>query len=328
MENLVRVSDNTFDRIQVRSGLTVKNNSQMSKMSELGLGLEAADREEAANRAKLEARIQGLAQLENDLTAVGHKLAEFGVRNRENQILLLGTALTDIDVIRNNAELPVGASRPLRTIRNAIVSIREGLTSGAYSKEERRALEIHEVLQARATVRTLKEKSQKRLEALGLNPVDAQTEELDASTAQILAQTALLKNSLLSIKNKPLVLTRAPIVPVTATRLDLAKLAAAGIRAENLGGYPLIHDQRIIGVNRDALQADARGNRERAIEAATRYMASLREAVAPLTMVSDKAEQKHAGSWYWVADRSTLRALREASGGNINVTDWGFGFGD
>lgn len=328
MENLARVNDNNFDRLQARRGLTVKNNSQMSKVSEHGLGIEAAERQDAAVRAKLEARVQGLNQLLAELNSLQFQLASFGLHTKEKQKTLLTAALGHVDLIRNREDLPIGASKPLRVVRNAMVSIREGLMTGSYSKQERQNLSIHEVETARTAVQALLDKSVARLEQVGHEPVEAGMEEVDAQTAAVIARVQDMKTALLAIKTKPLVLSRAPIVPVTTTNLRLDKLTAMGVKAESMGGYPVLHDQRIIGINRDALQADARGKPERAIEAATRFMASLRETVAPLTMVCSRATPHSGGSWYWVADRATLKALRDAAGGTINVADWGFGFGD
>lgn len=331
MENLIRVNDNNFDRLQARRGLTVKNNSQMSKVSEHGLGIEAAERHDAAVRVKLEARVEGLTQLAADLNKLHLDLAELGVRGlagKSSQVQLLTASLEHVEQIRARTDLPVGAARPLRIVRNALVSVREGLVAGSYTKSGRHNLSIHEAGVARDEVMAQLEKAKVRLNAAALNPVEAGMEELDAQTATLIARVQDMRTALTAIRTRPLVLSRAPIVPVTSTVLQLRKLQEMGIKAESLGGYPLLHDQRIIGVNRDALQADAKGVTEKVIEAATRFMDSMRKSVTTMTMVSARAVPHSGGTWYWVADRTTLRALREAAGGNINVTDWGFGFGD
>lgn len=325
MENLVRVNDNNFDRLQARRGLTVKNNSQMSKVGDLGLGIEAAERQDAAARAKLEARITSINSLDRQLQELGVVVATFGLKSKSNQILTLTAALETLDQIRAQPELPIGAAKPLRMIRNAMVSVREGLMTGAYTKSERAGLEIHEIIEARAALSQMKTKATDRLELMA--SVKAPAHEINDNDVKALQTTATAKGALDAIRSRPNVLCMAPIIPVLAGRLDLNKLRAAGVRCEMVGGYPMIYDQRVIGVNKDAIQADARGKPERAIEAATRYMVSLREAVAPLTMVAARAVAHAGGSWYWVADRGTLRALQQAAGGNINVTDWGFGFG-
>lgn len=325
MENLIRVNDNNFDRLQARRGLTVKNNSQMSKVGDMGLGIEAAERQDAAVRAKLEARINSINSLDKQLQELGVVVATFGLKSKSDQIMTLTAALEALDSIRDQPELPVGASRPLRLISNAMVSVREGLMTGSYTKTERAGLEITEIIEARQILAGLKTKAEARMEVI--TAAKAPALEIDESSVKALTTTARAKGALDAIRNRPNVLCMAPIIPVLAGRLDLAKLKAAGIKCEMVGGYPMIYDQRIIGVNRDAIQADTRGKPERAIEAATRYMVSLRDAVAPLTMVSAKAQAYAGGSWYWVADRQTLRALQQAAGGNINISDWGFGFG-
>lgn len=325
MENLIRVNDNNFDRLQARRGLTVKNNSQMSKVGDMGLGIEAAERQDAAVRAKLEARINSINALDTQLQEVGLLVATFGLKTKSAQINTLTTALENLDEIRAQAELPVGASRPLRLIRNAVVSVREGLITGSYTKTERAGLEITEIVEARKILADMKVKAVDRMELITASKAPAT--DLGDNDVKALQTTAKARGALDAIRNRPQVLCMAPVIPVLSGRLDLAKLKAAGIKCEMVGGYPMIYDQRIIGVNRDAIQADARGKPERAIEAATRYMVSLREAVAPLTMVSARAVAQSGGSWYWVADRNTLRALQLAAGGNINITDWGFGFG-
>ena len=318
---LVQSKDNLFDRLHAHTGLTAKNNSQMSRVVEYGVSAATADKEDAEKRAKVEARITSLKKTIAYVEGVNGQLALLPtLSTRAAKEKLLAKQLKTVVAIHEHPNLPLGASKPMRKMRNELTSAREGLVADgvlAAFEEGQQAVDS-----LKATLASAEETL-----AILVHGNDAYMEKLYDRAREIIQRTGSEARRLESLKDKPMVISRVPIVPLTDPPLNPDTLNRMHVKTENLGGYPLIHNQIVIGINREALAKSGR-KAEKPMDAVERYLKVLSKQMGRTIMtVSTQGVPAQGGVWYWLADEKTINALRKAGRDQLKIRSWGFGFG-
>jgi len=315
--------ENNFDKLQAKMGLAAKNLSQFSKLSERGISEAHEQQLQAATQRKLEVRVTNLTRLLAFLKDQSAKISAIPVVDSSSQRMAIVTSvLRRIEAVRDKKNLPQGASGHLRKVRNELVSIREGVVASV-AKDE---LITHQFPSAIAEVERMLELAKARLDThKQLESATDASEEAYRRAEKIIEQNAGEVKRLESIKDRPFVVVRVPIVPIADPFINSEKLKKMGVHVEDLAGYPLIHNQMVIGINREILEKKGR-KVQKPIEAADEILAMLRKQTGrKLVMVVDKPNPAKGALWYWIAPQEFVNKLMQAAGNRLNIQRWGFG---
>jgi hypothetical protein len=95
----------------------------------------------------------------------------------------------------------------------------------------------------------LVESSRHRLEKIVADSsAESDMEDFYKNAGEVIKRTEHEAVKILPIKDKPFVLTRAPIVPMDGS-ISAEKLPQLGFKSESISGYPVIHNQLVLGIN-------------------------------------------------------------------------------
>lgn len=322
-----RVADNAFDRIQSRNGLGSKTQSQMDRIV---AALQASGKpleDEAVVATKLEARVKKLATLEADLKKMEAKLAELPLLDPSRQLKRITSQMKVVETILANKPLPVGVSKHLKVCMNELTSLREGVYVGSAKKK---ALAVVTVTAAIAALGELRDTSSARLTKMSAGNDDNLFSD---EALRVIKNNEAESHKLDAIHRKPFVIARIPLVPVAKSYLTVDKLKHMGFRAESLGGYPVMHNQLVIGVNKKMLDEKkqakgARINPEDWKAAADTVRKLIQQQTKRrLYLVSDKPYGAQGGAWFWLMSENELSQFASAfPGKRVQLQHWGFAF--
>jgi hypothetical protein len=292
-QNVVRVSDNLFDRIQAGNGLTEKNQSQMSKITILpDVAEEPVSREPYIQSLKdFHATVAGLILNLEDLK---------GLSNR-GRVIRLTTTLELLAAARKK-KVPYGLGKFVRAAVNELVSLREAATIGDLTEDQVDLRSTNAII-TQIDILLVKEAEL----ASATNGTD---EVFDGDVEGILA-LANAQTTLPPLNGNVFVLARVPVVPVPATGfLATKKVNALGFDAKDAGGYAIMSNQIVIGVS-----PKSAGD----IHIALEQFRSER-----LVLVDSRGHGKNGVMWYWVMRADDLAQFSQAfSGGSLKLQSWG-----
>lgn len=331
-----RVADNAFDRIQARNGLGTKSQSQMDRIV---AALQASGKpleDESVTATKLEARVKKLDSLKVDLTKMQAKLAELPLLDSPRQLKRITSQMKALEVILASKPLPVGVSKHLKVCMNELTSLREGVYVGATEKKltaaRKKALAVVTVTAAIEAIGELREVSSARLakiKAAGSNDDNLFSDE----ALRVIKDNEAESRKLDAIHRKPFVIARVPLVPVAKSFLTTDKLQRMGFKAESLGGYPVVHNQLVIGVNKkmldDKKQQKGAKIRPEDWKAAADQVRKLiqKQTNRKLYFVSEKPYGAQGGAWFWLMSERELNLFASAfPGKRVQLERWGFAF--
>lgn len=227
---------------------------------------------------------------------------------------------------------------------NRTVSLAGGLESLDYTELDLSAYRAKALafLQEVHEQTSLSRKQVAKIKANWDNPDDAVEEDAAATTYKVSSDQkmdSLFKGSeqtleryrsysaiVKSLNGKDFVIHRAPIIPMSTPPIQFEKLAALGFSAERLGGYTVIEDQMVLGLNS--------GYTQRALQELRKTPAATAEMiVGQLEQKSGRkyeiihGQGKGVGQWWWLMTSKDLDRLRQACmGGRMKITNWGFAF--
>lgn len=294
-KNLVWVADSNFDRMQARAGLTLKNQSQMSKLPDIREPEPVKSNEEYIARLKeFRARCE---------VATRRLHAMKGI-DKARQIRRLTLAMTFFEDERK-AKVPYGTGRAVRAVLNELTSLREAAYLG----------ELTDALIDLSATDALFE----TIDALTEKAVEKSNEEeqpsdsvFDPNIVSILerasAQTTLPKLT----DEKPFVLARVPVIPVAS--MSYAKLQSRDFNVTNVGGYLMVNDQIVLGISP-----------KQGFDAANRIRIEIRKQTKQKLVFVDERPTGHKGAlWYWLMRESDLQQFMAAFPNNtLKVQSWG-----
>lgn len=322
-----RVADNQFDRIQARNGLGNKTQSQMDRIvAALQASGKPAD-DEATVATKLEARVGKLAELKGNLKKMQAKLAELPLLDDLGRRKRITSQLKALDTILANKP-PVGVSKHLKMCVNELTSLREGVFVGAAKKRD---LAVLTVTAAIEHIDELGGKSQERLTKLTAANGDDGLFSDDA--LRVIQENQFESRKLDAIHRKPFVVARVPVVPVAKSFLTVDNLTRKGFKTQSLGGYPVVHNQLVIGINKKML--DEKQQKEGAKISAEHWYAAAdklrkliqKQANKKLAFVSERPYGAQGGAWFWLMPERDLDLFASAfPGKRVQLTSWGLAF--
>jgi hypothetical protein len=292
-KNLVWVADSNFDRLQARSGLTLKNQSQMSKLPDIREPAPVKDRAEY---------IASLTEFRDRYELATHRLFEMKGVDAARQIKRLTLALQFLENERRN-KVPYGTGKAVRAAINECVSLREAAYLGELTDD---LIDLSAAQALIGTINSLISKSQVKDEDEAVE--DAVFDpRLGALLENASAQTALPK-----LEGKPYVVAKVPLIPVAT--MSHTKLQNRGFAATNAGGYLIIADQIVLGV------APKSG-----IEQADEFRRALRRETRQKLVFVDQRPAGHKGVlWYWMMRESDLQSFLAAFPNNaLKLQSWG-----
>jgi hypothetical protein len=292
-QNLVRVADSLFDRIQACNGLTAKNQSQMSKITILpDVAEEPVSREPYIEALKcFHARIAGLLM---DLQTL--KGSSNAVR-----IIHLNTALTSLADARKK-KVPYGLGKFVRAAVNELVSLREAATIGDLTDEQ---------IDLRSTGEILTQIEVLLVKETILESATSGADEVFEGDVEGVLALANAQTTLPPLNGNVFVLARVPVVPVPATGfLATKKVNALGFDAKDAGGYAIMSNQIVIGVSPKS--------------ASDIHIALEQFRAERLVLVDSRGHGKNGVIWYWAMRVDDLAQFSQAfSGGSLKLQSWG-----
>lgn len=320
----MRVANNNFDKLQAGNGLTAKGQTQMDRIvASLQLsGKPEAD--EATAKTKLTTRAAKLKDLHASLSKMHVRLAELSLLDQPRQVKRLTASMKAVEAMLSSKP-PIGISKHLRICMNELTSLREGVWIGAATKK--RSLTVKSVNATVDVIKDLQTKTQEKIELLDTEASDG----LFTNDAQkVVDDSASESNKLQSIHKREYVIARVPLVPVAKGFLSIDSLRSSGFKVESLGGYPVIRNQLVIGINPSMLDEKQRAKTKpedwlKAAEIIRRMVQ--KQQGTRLSFVSEKPYGAVGGAWFWLmTDRDMSLFTSAFSGKRIQLSSWGLAF--
>jgi len=198
-------------------------------------------------KAKTEARVQELTTLIAKLQRVEAYLAELYTLEKPKQLKRLAAAHNGLKALYQQ-KLPVGAKKHIEACLNEVISLREGVYA-SNSRLDRQTLALTASHQARKSLQALAESAEHRLEkVVADSSSELDLEDFYKKAADIINKNQAEAGKVESIKDKPWVLVRIPVVTDDRS-VSAERLPRLGFKSESLSGYPVIHNQLVLGVN-------------------------------------------------------------------------------
>jgi hypothetical protein len=292
-QNVVRVSDNLFDRIQAGNGLTAKNQSQMSKITILP--------DVAEEPVSREPYIEALKDFHARIAALLMNLTDLGELSNRGRVVRLTTSLELLAKARKK-KVPYGLGKFVRAAVNELVSLREAATIGDL-KDDQIDLRSTKAILTQIEVLLVKEAE--------LANAGSETDEVFEGDVEGVLALANAQTTLPPLDGNVFVLARVPVVPVPATGfLATKKVKALGFDAQDAGGYAILSNQIVIGVSPKSAKD---------IHIALEQFSAER-----LVLVDSRGHGKNGVMWYWVLREEDLARFSQAfSGGALKLQSWG-----
>lgn len=289
--------------------------------------------EDARKQSKLEAQARTLNTIANDLVKIHASLTALPTVGKDQRVLILSQAIGKIRRFQENG-LPLGSARPVRHTINELVSMREAVLSGTpMKKRDFVAVVMTDAIKAiRASHESAAEKLQvvksNRKGSSFISPKEQSIEEIYKKAGEVIKRSTSEKDSLESIGTKPFVIARVPIVPVASPNIDASKLKRLGIKSDSIANYPVIHNQIVLGINREVLEKTGKGGKSETAREAAERIANIvsKQHRTVLNFVTDKGYPYKSAVWYWLAPKQEINALSKAANGRLNIQQWGFAF--
>jgi hypothetical protein len=333
MKNPQLVVDSNFDRAQARRGLTAKNQSQMTKLLPILQlsGKKGPEPEQVI--AKLETRAVKLKELKVKLDKTNVSLSKLYVVERDQQLKKLSANLKKIKAILEEGA-PIGVSKHLKACLNELTSLREGVYTGAELDEE--GATVLTVAEAVTHVTQLIASNKKTIARTKAEMVGASVEDDEsyyADVTKVLAATQQQSQNLDGLKTRPFVVARAPVIPMAKSGLNPTKLQQQGFKTDNMAGYPVMHNQLVLGINKSMLELKDK-EKSKSIKSDRVFAEALKvkaviekQTKQKLFFVDEKPHGASGGSWFWLMPEREINAFAKAfPDRHVSLLRFGFAF--
>lgn len=281
-------------------------------------------------KVKLEARIAKLENLHASLAEVTASVSQlYLIKTEQGRLKKLTTAINKTKALMVEAKGVTGMKTPLTQCMNELVSLREGVFTNAAT--DKKTLSVLASIEATDQVDKLLVVAKSRLETLASETDDDDSEYLQ-KVSRIIKENNKESQKLEPLKTKPFAIARVPVIPIGGF-ISSAKLNSLGIKAEEMSGYPVIHNQLVLGLNAKLLVKDAatlKGDKLKAkLNAELMHIKKLVEhkTNTKLQLVSQRPFPYQGGTWYWLMPERELNTMAKAFPGKaVKVSSWGFAF--
>ena len=314
----------------------------------------------------LKARLDQLGEVKTKLRKLNVALSRVSVAEKKSgKLAIIRSAATYVKAMN---DLPTGVKPLVQTISNELLSIQEGIVSNSVKPHDLVLLSgleaIKEVDKISAKVSSNIEKLSAQLSSdLALDPSEA-----------ILLKNQKVKEKIPNIGDKEFIVARAPVLFTFQNKekhssvgyIDTDAVRSLGFKADNIGGYTVLHEQLVLGINLNAVQdpvLDDEGNhakddqgrllwkRQTIKEPQTTFKAGKpmkvfkrrdkdfldvvnkvkklleRKTNQPYSLVSEQASSLNGARWFWVIPTRDMARLAKAfPGGHPQINKWGFAF--
>lgn len=243
---------------------------------------------------------------------------------RSKQLKALDAAADTLRFILEEKR-PQGTTSILRKCWNEIVSTKESVYLEQVDLSQV-SFPLPALESAVALIAELQHKTQQSID----RKEAADPSEISTASEEVLKENAGFQ--LKQPKKGSFVVTRAPVIPLTPVSAE--RLKSVGFKADNAGGYPIIHDQIVIGISRDMLQPTKHkksgkiSNKRTPLEVAEEIRRQVQKKLhVPIKFVVERAGtgRNIQGTWFWVMPDSELDKLAKVSPGKVvKIPSWGF----
>lgn len=293
-QNLVRVADSLFDRIQASNGLTAKNQSQMSKITIL----QDVPEEETPSR---EPYIQSLKDFHANVSAWLLDLDCLTGQSNAGRALRL-TKILELFASARKKKVPYGLGKFVRAAVNELVSLREAATLGDLTDAQ---------IELRSTAAIITQIDVLLVKEAELAAAGSETDDVFEGDVEGVLALANAQTTLPALGSEVFVLARVPVVPVPATGfLATKKVNALGFDAKDAGGYAIMSNQLVIGVSPRS--------------ASDIHIALAQFRAERLVLVDSRGHGKNGTLWFWAMREQDMAQFSQAfSGGSLKLQSWG-----
>lgn len=220
-----------------------KNN--FDRLEAAGLVAGADDSENL--KAKTEARVSELNTIITKVRKVEAYLADLYVLPRPRQLKRLAATAQALKEL-HGGKLPIGTKKHIAACLNEVISLREGVYA-SNARMDKQTLALTASVKARNELQAMVESAQHRLEkVVADSSSELDLEEFYKKAADVIKKNDAESTKVTPIKDKPFLLARVPVVPTDGS-LSAEKLPQLGFKSESLSGYPVIHNQLVLGIN-------------------------------------------------------------------------------
>lgn len=304
----------------------------------------------------IRARVGRLAEVHLKIRKLNAALANLSVATPKKQLSLITSAAKYVEKI----EPPSGVKPLMRTISNELQSLSEGIRAGVVKPTD---------LMLLSGVRALKQIEELTAKAVNnVQKLEAAVGDDDDRNAVLIKKNAAAKEKIPAFNGREFVVGRAPTAFTFANKQKHSsvgyvgedQLAQQGFKTDNLGGYTILHNQMVVGIDAHAVYERKVSDDERKevnlvrhrvkdevvtfkggkptrvmkardkqhIDVARKILKMIeRQYNTKYAFVSEQAVSLNGGEFFWVMPAADMvRLSRAFPGGHVKIDKWGFAF--
>lgn len=228
-------------------------------------GLVAGPDDTENMKFKTEARVAQLGDLIGKVVKVQAYLAELYVLPRPRQLKRLTAAHTALRGLHAE-KLPVGAKKHIEACLNEVISLREGVFSSNTSLDKQ-TLALTASAKAKTELQSMVEAATLRLEkVMADSSSEMDMEEFYRKAEDVIKKNQVEMFKLLPIADKPWIMIRVPVAVGQVGVLSTEKLPGLGFKSDSISGYPVLHNQLVLGINPKTLASHSNETVQRLAE--------------------------------------------------------------
>ena len=304
----------------------------------------------------IKTRVASLTEVRTKLRKLNHALVELAVVSPKKQIGLIKAALRYV----NEMDVQVPAVKPvLVMVTNELQSLREGVLAKVVQPSD---MVLTSGINAVKTVDELLAKAKGNVVKLEAAIGDVS----DLANEALIRKNQAAKEKIPAFNGKEYVVGRAPVAFTFVNKqkhssvgyVDQEMLSRLGFKSDNLGGYTILHNQLVVGIDAAAVydtHVDENGTRtqvrKRVKESVITFKAGrptkvmkARErqhfdiALKVKKLIEQKTNTRYAfvselgvglnnGEFFWLMPAADVTRLAKAfPGGHAKINKWGFAF--
>lgn len=291
--------------------------------------------QDTRNIHALEVRVPIAQDFLKFVTNVERYVGELPEYTNKKRIAFTNAVLKRLDEVK----VPIGLKLYVTKFQNEIESARDAFQTGDIPFED---ISFDSVKELKKITETLIDSLNTRITDLKENGVDLSYVRDETKAVEDTLQNANKEMQRLArIKNKPYLVCKAPVIPVPHNAYFIMENLKRWFRISAIGGYPILHDQLVVGVNRSVTK---QSSTETTLREVIKKLET-RKGVKYIKIAAHGASAAVAGRgivWYWLMPEDSAELFRKcfrnygAAGvvgtktlglQGIAIRDWGFADG-
>lgn len=291
--------------------------------------------QDTRNIHALEVRIPIAQDFLKFITNVERYVGELPEYTNKKRLAFTNAVLKRLDEVK----VPIGLKLYVTKFQNEIESARDAFQTGDIPFED---ISFDSVKELKKITETLINALNTRITDLKENGVDlSYVRDETKAVEDTLQNVSKEMQRLARIKNKPYLVCKAPVVSVPHNAYFIMENLKRWFRISAIGGYPILHDQLVVGVNRSVTKQNST---ETTLREVIKKLET-RNGVKYIKIAAHGAFAAVAGRgivWYWLMPEDSAELFRKcfrnygAAGvvgtktlglQGIAIRDWGFADG-